>query len=231
MGNKLIISDLHEPCARKGALAFCRDVRRKYRTTETIFIGDVNDWHSISFHAHHPEMPGPNDEYELAHASIQKWKKAFPKATVILGNHDRRIVRLAETVNIPAKFIRTYNEVWGTPGWNWVDDYIDGEVYFNHGDGSTSGLYPAYNLVRKMGMSCVCGHFHSASGVKYLVNPLRRMFGMDVGSLIDDKAMAFAYGQRIKIRSVLSVGVIVDGVPSVVPMAVGHGERYHDSRF
>ena len=141
------------------------------------------------------------------------------------------ILRLAETVNIPAKFIRTYNEVWGTPGWNWVDDYIDGEVYFNHGDGSTSGLYPAYNLVRKMGMSCVCGHFHSASGVKYLVNPLRRMFGMDVGSLIDDKAMAFAYGQRIKIRSVLSVGVIVDDVPSVVPMAVGHGEKYHDSRF
>ena len=57
------------------------------------------------------------------------------------------------------------------------------------------------------------------------------MFGMDVGCLIDDKAMAFAYGQRIKIRSVLSVGVIIDGVPQVIPMPVGRGEKYHDSRF
>jgi len=82
-----------------------------------------------------------------------------------------------------------------------------------------------------MGLSCVVGHFHSAAGVKYLVNPLHRMFGMDTGCLIDDKAMAFAYGLRTKIRSMLSVGIIIDGVPQVIPMPVGKGEKYHDSRF
>jgi len=82
-----------------------------------------------------------------------------------------------------------------------------------------------------MGLSCVLGHHHSSGGVKWLVNPLRRMFGLDTGCLIDDKAMAFAYGMRIKIRSVLSAAVVIDGVPHHVIMPVGHREKYHDSKF
>ena len=212
-------------------MSFCRDLRRKYRTTKTLFIGDVVDWHSISFHAAHPEMPGPKDEYELAFAAIQKWYKAFPKADIVLGNHDRRVIRLAESVKIPAKFLRDYKNIWATPNWTWADEFIYDEVYYTHGDGCGSGLYPAFNLVRQMGMSVCIGHHHSAGGVKWMVNPLRRMFGLDTGSLIDDKAMAFAYGLRTKKRSVLSAAVVVDGVPHHIVMPVGKGEPYHDSRF
>lgn len=231
MSRILVISDLHEPSSRKGALHFCKDTADKYDVDKIIFIGDVTDWHSISFHAHHPEMPGPKDEFDLAFVCIKKWKKAFPKATVILGNHDRRVIRLAESVNIPAKFIRDYKDIWETPKWNWVDDLICDDVYYVHGDGPAGSLYPAYNLVRKFGMSCVLGHFHSAGGIKWLVNPLRRMFGMDVGSLIDDKQMTFAYNIRVPLRSVLSVGVVIDGTPYHVVMPVGKGEKYHDSKF
>lgn len=227
----LIIPDLHEPSSRKGALDFCRDLRRKYKTAHTIFIGDVVDWHSISFHTAHPEMPGPKDEFKLAYKNIQKWYKAFPKADVVLGNHDRRIIRLAESVKIPARFIRTYGETWETPNWTWADDFIYDEVFYTHGDGAGSGLYPAFNLVRKMGLSCVLGHHHSAGGVKWLVNPLRRMFGMDVGSLIDDKAMAFAYGSRKILRSVLSAAVVIDGTPHHIVMPCGKGEKYWDKNY
>jgi metallophosphoesterase superfamily enzyme len=231
MSTTLVIPDLHEPSSRKGALPFCRDLRRKYKPDKIVFIGDVVDWHSISFHAHHPEMPGPKDEFELAYARVNKWYRAFPEATVILGNHDRRVIRLAESVNIPARFIRDYKEIWDTPKWNWVDDLILDEVYFIHGDGCGGGLCPAYNMVRKMGMSCVMGHYHSAAGFKYLTNPLRRMFGLDVGSLIDDKTMAFAYGRKQVIRSTLGAAVIRDGHPQFIAMPCGAGEKYHDSRF
>lgn len=231
MSRTLIIPDLHEPCSRKGALRFCQDLRKKYKPDRIIFIGDVVDWHSVSFHAKHPEMPGPKDEFELAHKCIQRWYKAFPKATVILGNHDRRIVRLAESVNIPSSCIRNYKETWETPGWEWVDSLLLDEIYFVHGDRAGSGLYPAYNTVRRMGMSCVLGHYHSAAGIKWLVNPLRRMFGMDVGSLIDDKTMAFAYGWNQVMRSVLGAAVIIDGHPQHIAMPCGAGEKYHDSRF
>jgi UDP-2,3-diacylglucosamine pyrophosphatase LpxH len=231
MSRILVVPDLHEPCSRKGALQFCQDVRRKWKTDKVIFIGDITDWHSISFHAHHPEMPGPKDEYELAYKQIQKWYKTFPNAKIVLGNHDRRIIRLAESVNIPAKFLRDYKEIWNTPTWEWADDFIMDDVYYTHGDGTGGSLYPAYNLVRKIGMNCVCGHYHSAGGVKWLVNPLRRIFGMDTGCLIDDKQMAFAYGMRQKVRSVLSVGVVLDGIPYHIMMPCGRGEKYHDSRF
>lgn len=231
MSRILIIPDLHEPCSRKGALAFCRDLRRKYKTTKTIFIGDVVDWHSISFHAHHPDMPGPKDEFKLALEKIQKWYKAFPDATIILGNHDRRIIRLAESVNIPARFIRSYKETWKTPKWKWVHNLVHNEIYFVHGDGTGSSLYPAYNMVKGMGMSCVLGHFHTAGGYKWLVNPMRRMFGLDVSSLIDDKQMAFAYNTKNIKRSVLGAGIIIDGVPQHIPLPCGRGEKYHDSRF
>lgn len=231
MSRILIIPDLHEPCSRKGALAFCRNLRRKYKTTKTIFIGDVTDWHSISFHIHHPEMPGPKDEYELAFEKIQKWYKAFPKADIVLGNHDRRVIRLAESVNIPARFIRNYKDIWKTPDWAWADEFIYDEIYFTHGDGSGSGLYPAFNLVRQMGMSVCIGHHHSAGGIKWLVNPLRRMFGLDTGALIDDKAMAFAYGMRTKKRSVLGAAVILDGTPIHIPLPCSKGEKYWDGNF
>ena len=231
MSKILVISDLHEPCSRKGALPFCRDLRRKYKPNKIVFIGDLVDWHSISFHAKHPDMPGPKDEFELAFKCIRGWYKAFPEATVILGNHDRRIIRLAESVNIPARFIRSYKETWKTPKWNWVDSLVSDEIYFVHGDGCGGSMYPAYNLVRKMGMSCVLGHHHSAGGVKYLVNPLRRMFGLDVGALLDDKTMAFAYNKKVTMRSVLGAAVIIDGHPQFIAMPCGPNEKYHDSQF
>ena len=231
MSRVLCIPDLHEPCSRPGALEFCKDLRKQYKTDTTVFIGDVTDWHSISFHAHHPEMPGPKDEFELAFNCLKKWHKAFPKSTVCLGNHDRRIVRLAESVNIPSRFIRGYGEVWETKGWDWIHEIIIDDVLYSHGEGTGSSMYPAYNKMKKMGMSCVLGHFHSAGGVKWLVNPLRRMFGLDTGCLINDKAMAFAYGKFAVTRSVLSAAVIIDGVPQHIVMPCGKGERYHDSRF
>ena len=231
MSRILVIPDLHGPSTRPGALEFCKDLQNEYQTDTTIFIGDVTDWHSISFHAHHPEMPGPKDEFELAFECLQKWHKAFPEASVCLGNHDRRIVRLAESVNIPARFIRDYDDSWETPGWAWLHEIIVDDVLYSHGEGSGSSMYPAYNKMKKMGMSCVLGHFHSAGGVKWLVNPLRRMFGMDTGCLVDDRSMAFAYGKFAIVRSVLSAAVVIDGVPQHIIMPCGKGEKYHDSKF
>jgi metallophosphoesterase superfamily enzyme len=206
----LVIGDLHEPSCRKGYFEFVQEVYKKYRCNRVVYIGDLVDWHSISFHAAHPELPGPDDEYKLAYQRIQKWYKAFPDADVIIGNHDARIVRLAENANIPAKFLRNYSEIWKTPKWNWVDHVTIDDVYYMHGI-SYGGLHPAFNAARHLGMSCVMGHIHSVAGVKWCVSPNKRWFGLDVGCGIDDKSMAFAYGKHMKRRSVISCGVVVDG--------------------
>lgn len=226
----LVIGDIHEPVAHPGYCNFCQDLGSKHKVDDVIFIGDVVDWHAVSFHAHHPDAPGPKDEYELAKAGVKKWYRAFPKAKVCIGNHDERLVRLAETVNIPAKFLRTYNDIWETPKWDWQPEYVQEDVYYFHGTGS-GGMHPAFCTMQKMLMSTVQGHVHSAGGIKWRANPQRRVFGMDTGCGIDDRAIAFAYGHNLKTRSILSAGLVIDGVPQHCIMPCGAGEKYHRSRY
>lgn len=227
MSNQLCIGDIHEPVSRKNYLEFCLDLQDEWQCDEVMFMGDLADFHAISFHAHHPECPGPKDEYELAYEKIQKWYRAFPKARICIGNHDARIIRLAESVNIPTKFLRNFNEIWDTPGWTWDYSFIIDDVYYFHGTGN-GGLYPAPNAAKKMLMSVVMGHCHTAAGIKWLASPQRRIFGMDVGCGIDDKQFAFAYGQHIIKRSIISAGVVLDGIPYHEIMPIGKGEIYHD---
>lgn len=230
MSRVLVVPDIHEPVAHPAALAFCQDLYEEWNCNKVVFIGDVVDHHAISFHANHPECPGPMDEYELAYNKIQKWYKAFPKAHVCCGNHDMRVLRLAESVNIPSKYIRDHNEVWDTKKWEWVDSVTIDDNYLFHGTGC-SGMHPAFNTMRLLSMSVTMGHTHSNGGIKWLVNERTRMFGMDVGCLIDDEAMNFAYGKVFKKKSVLSTGVIIDGIPYYEMMPCARGEKYHRSRF
>jgi len=231
MSRNLVIGDIHEPVSRKGYLPFCQDIYDEWNCDKVTFIGDLVDWSAISFHARNPEAPGPMDEYQMALKATQKWYKAFPDGIVTIGNHDARPKRVAESVNIPAKFIRNYADLWETPNWKWVQSIIIDDVYYCHGHGKGGGNTPAWNLSKKMGMSVVLGHYHSKGSIHWSANPLRRWFGMDVGCGIDDKAYAFAYAKEQVTRSILSVGVVLDGCPYHEMMPCGRGEKYHDSRF
>ncbi len=230
MPRVLVIGDIHAPVSHPGYLSFCQALQAKHRCDQVVFIGDVVDWHGISFHASHPDAPGPKDEYELAAECITQWRKAFPTAKVCIGNHDERVVRVAEDAGIPSRFIRNYKETWETPDWDWAYDHVVDDVYYFHGTGC-GGVHPAYNAMQKMLMSTVMGHIHSASGLKWRANPNRRIFGMDTGCGVDDRAVAFAYGRHQKIRSILSAGVVLDGIPVPEIMAAGPGERFHRSKF
>ncbi len=229
MSRVLVIGDIHEPCAHPRYLKFCRDIYTEWSCDTVVFIGDIVDHHAVSFHAAHPECPGPSDEYELARKAVQKWYRAFPAATVLIGNHDARIIRLAESVNIPAKYLRDFPEVWGTPNWAWVYEYILDGVYYVHGTGR-SGLHPAYNLCKDMSMSVVMGHIHHCAGYKWRMSPVARLFGMDVGCGIDRDAWAFAYGKHMVKKPALGVGIILDGTPYHEIMPLATGEKYSKKR-
>lgn len=226
----LTIGDVHAPVTHPGYLPFCRDLRDQFKCDHVQFIGDCVDWHALSFHSKHPDAPGPKDEHELALEQIQRWYKVFPKAHVCIGNHDERVIRLAAEAGIPARFLRNYAETWETPKWKWDTDFITDDVYYFHGTGS-AGIHPSFNAMGKMLMSVVQGHIHSAGGIKWRANPQKRIFGMDTGCGIDDKAYAFAYGKDQKVRSILSAGVVLDGIPQHCILPCGPGERYHRSRF
>ena len=213
MSRVIAIGDIHCPCERKGYLEFCRDIYYQWDCDTVMFVGDIVDLHNISRFDPEPDAPGPKDEADKAAEAVQRWVKVFPDATVCEGNHDARVNRAAKNSNIPrGRFLRTYSEAWGTPTWEWVYEKTIDDVYYFHGDGY-SGLHPAYNAARQMAMSVVMGHIHTAGGSKWLVNPKQRWFSLDVGCGIDDKKYAFYYSQRMKRKSVISCGVVIDGHP------------------
>ena len=227
----LVIGDTHIPCVRKGYLQFCKDLKREYRCGTIVHIGDVVDEHAVSpTHPPLPDAAGPTEELAETRETVHEWHAAFPRVRVCIGNHDERPYHAATFMHICSDRMRRFNEVWRTPGWQWEYDYVIDGIYFTHRT-NNGGQSPAFNAMRERAMSVVLGHHHSCSGVKTMVNPERRLFGVDVGAGCDDRAIQFRYFRASQKRSVISAAVIIDGFPQVYVMPCSEGERYHDSRF
>lgn len=225
-----VIADIHEPFAHPMYLRFCQDTFSLWNVNKIHFIGDVVDNHAISFWDHDPDGHSGNDEATKAAERLDKWKEAFPKATVSIGNHDERHFRLAKKMGLPSRFLRNYKDVWETPGWNWDFSHTIDDVLYEHGTGS-SGKDAAINRAMNKRCSLTMGHVHCFAGVKWHANPFDNIFGMNVGCGIDIRAYSFAYGRDFPVRPILGCGIIIDGWNAIFePMRCGQGEPYHRRR-
>jgi hypothetical protein len=126
---------LHEPFCLDQYLYFCIEQYVRYNCTEVVFIGDIIDNHYSSYHETNADGMGGADELELAIKRIARWYDAFPEATIIVGNHDRMVMRKAQTSAIPSKWIKSYKEVLEVPGWSFVERYEKDGVQYIHGEG------------------------------------------------------------------------------------------------
>tara|TARA_R100000664_G_C2741713_1_gene130101 strand:- start:591 stop:1256 length:666 start_codon:yes stop_codon:yes gene_type:complete len=209
----LVIGDLHLPAEREDYLDFCLQVKRKYRTDTTVFIGDIIDHQAISFHQKHPESEAAMNEYALVMQSLKEWKKKFPKAKVCIGNHDERVHRVASNSGIPSVYLKDYQTVYGTPNWEWSHEFeIDG-VYYTHGTG-TSGARPAMSIAMARGQSVVSGHVHSVGAINCMTGPTDRLiYGFNVPTGVDRHHKAMYYGRNFLKKPVNGAGVVIDGKP------------------
>ena len=188
--NVLVIGDLHEPFCLDGYLDWCIEQYYTYKCTEVVFIGDVIDNHFSSYHETSADGMGGADELEFAIKRISRWRNAFPNATVVIGNHDRIIMRKAQTSAIPSKWIKSYKEVLETPNWNFVERYEVDNVQYIHGEGGT-----ARTKCRADMMNTVQGHLHTQCYTEHFVGKNFRVFGTQVGCGINHKAYAMAYAK------------------------------------
>lgn len=200
----LVVGDLHEPFCLDGYLAFCQDVYAKWNCNQVIFIGDIIDNHYSSYHESDPNGMGGGDELELAVKKVAKWAEAFPKADVLIGNHDRIIMRKAFSSAIPREWIKDYNEVLGTK-WNWVESIVYDDVLYEHGEGGQAKTKAKNNM-----MSSVCGHTHTQAYVEWFVGKKYRVFGMQVGCGVDASTYAAAYAKNFK-KQAIGCGVVLGG--------------------
>ncbi len=159
-----------------------------------IFIGDIIDNHYSSYHEVNidAEYSG-KQELDYAIERIARWYKAFPKATVIVGNHDRMVMRRAQTSSIPSKWIKSYKEVLEVPNWNFVERYVKDGVQYIHGEGGT-----ARTKCRADMMNTVQGHLHTQAYTEFYVGQNFRVFGTQTGCGIDHESYAMAYAKAGK---------------------------------
>ena len=203
--NVLVIGDLHEPFCLDGYLEHCIETYNKYKCNEVVFIGDVIDLHASSYHETNPDGYSAGEELRLAIQRISKWYNAFPKATIIIGNHDRIIMRKAQTAGLSKLWIKDYAEVLGTPGWNFTDSIEIDNVLYIHGEGGT-----ARARVRRDLQSIVQGHLHSQAYIDWCVGAKFKLFGMQTGCGIDHRSYAMAYGKEGP-KPAIACGVILQG--------------------
>lgn len=224
----LALSDLQVPFAHPDALAFCKAVAKKEKPDMIVQMGDLIDVHSTSDYDPDPDGMSAGDELQKSREELKKWAKAFPKVTVLLGNHDMRYHKAAFKARIPKDVLKSFGDMLETPKtWTYEEELIIDGVLYVHGDQST-GVSPnaSIELAKSAMQSVVHGHYHINAGIQYYANKRHLIFAFNTGCLIDRKAYAFNYGKKMIKKPILGIGVIDGGIPKFIPMPMDARGRW-----
>jgi len=204
--NVLVIGDLHAPFILEGYLEFCREQQEKFDCGTVIFIGDIVDAHSWSFHTHDVDGMSVSDEVNRAKKQLNEWYQVFPEAVVLYGNHDLLVARKAKVAGLSQHFIKDLGEILGAPtGWKFIHEYILNDVKYIHGS-----VGNAITRAKDERVSIVQGHLHSESFVEWSVSEKDAIFGMNVGCGLDHSAYAFEYAKPFPRKPIISCGIVLD---------------------
>lgn len=205
----LVVGDLHSPFDLDSYFDHCVEVYERYNCNRVVFIGDVIDNHYSSYHETDADGMGGGKELELAIKRLERYYHRFPDAHVTVGNHDRIIMRKAQSGGVPKEWIKDYQEVLRTPGWKYVTDVeIDGVLYI-HGEAGT-----AKTKARADMRSTVQGHLHTQAYTEYFVGANSRVFGTQVGCGIDAKSYAMAY-MKVGKKPAIGCAVVLGGKTAI----------------
>lgn len=222
MARVLVIGDTHAPGMREDYPDFLWDTYKSWKCDRVVHVGDLVDFHAISFHGKHPHTDSIDEEVAQARTQVQRIYKMFPKAEWLIGNHDCLSQRQAVKAGMPSDILREPAEYWKVPKWTVHPRFsrieIDGVLY-SHGETGPGGKFPAFNQAINNFQSTIIGHFHAAAGVWYVANTNHLVFGMNVGCGINWELLQFEYGQKFAKKPILGCGVVIDGLyPYFEPM-------------
>ena len=217
-----IIGDTHVPYEHKDYLAFCKRTFKKHKCNRIIHIGDLIDHHALSFHESEPMLKGAQGELLDARERLKPWYKAFPKLTVILGNHDRIPARQLKKIGIDSEvWMRPIEQVYDFPnGWNTAQEVVIDNVLYHHGE-TAGGVNGFRNDAISRMCNTVSGHNHSNAGISATASQHRLVWGMAVGCGVDNKSMAFVYGKHFKNKPIVGCGTVINGKPDIHLMNLG----------
>lgn len=227
-----VIGDTHLPFGIEGYLEFCIDTFKKYGCNTYVHIGDVMDFHNMSYHESDPDLHSAKDELEKAKDILKDWYTAFPELKICFGNHDLLPFRKAKTFGIPSQMLKSFGDILGAPkGWDFQFQHYIHDVLYTHGEGKNNP-----NALRKYAAesatNVVIGHAHSFAGTYHAANEGRAYWGMNVGCGIDRHKKAYAYGRNFQDKPVVGCGVVLENgkIPLFIPMDLGCKMKYKGSK-
>lgn len=223
--------DSHAPFHHPGTFDFLADLKREFKPTESICMGDELDYHAMSFHDTDPDGMSPTEEFYHGLKFMKEIYKIFPESKVCISNHSSLPFRRAFKFGLPSLFIRQYKEYMEAPdGWRWAERWeVDGVQYI-HGTGF-SGEYGHITAMKKHRQSTVIGHIHSHAGVQYSATERDLIFAVNTGWLGELDRYAFKYGRYFPNKPINGAAMIIDGkYAQFIPMDLGSRIKVVDTK-
>jgi predicted phosphodiesterase len=207
----LAFSCPHAPCMHDRYVRFLKKIEKKHNCNRVVMLGDIVDWNSISFHEKDVSLPNPVEEFKNARKQVKAIHRAFPKADMLIGNHDSLPSRKATQLGLPEEVLTDFKTLWSLDGWTIhprFHDLIIDDVVYRHGDKCKGGQMAAYKNAIAEFRSVVQGHLHAQAGVVYHANQEDCVFGMQVGCGVDHHNPAMSYGRVYAQKPIVGCGVV-----------------------
>lgn len=223
----LVISDLQCPYHHIDSFEFLKEIKKQFKPTRVINIGDEADFNSLNFHQISPDMKSASHELIEIRHYMGKLEKIFPNMDLVESNHGKLPKRRASAGGLPSAMLRSYNEIMDVgDGWRWHKS-LDIKLpngkwcHFAH-NYESNALNASKNLTRCL----VQGHHHSKFELAFWSNGTSQFWGATIGCLIDDSSPAFNYNKTSSKRPILGCMVIKNGHPMLIEMIVNKSNRW-----
>ena len=219
---------MHIPYHHIDTLPFLKAVKEKYKPDRVVCLGDEIDHHALSFHDSDPDLFSAGKELEKSIECLKPIYKLFPSVDIVESNHGSMVYRKGKHHGVPRHCLKSYRDILEAPrGWKWHTDLTIQlsnklRVYFCHGRGSN-----VLKVSQELSMCVVQGHYHNKFSINYWGNPFHLNWGMQIGCMIDDKSLAFAYNKTIVKRPIIGHGIIINGRPKLLPMVLDKKRRWN----
>lgn len=194
------------------------EVRDKFKPDIVVNVGDEVDNCALSRYPKDPNGESAGTELVRTRKVLERFSAEFPSVFLCESNHRQRLYKRAYEAGIPAEYLADVHEYLGVPdGWQWAFQWKFDGIVFEHGDRANSSLSAGDKLVDANHASTVFGHHSGRAGITYRHLAGKSLWSMNVGCLVDENGYGMNYLKMSRTKPVLSCGVIIDGVPMLIP--------------
>ena len=216
------LPDMHLPYMDWNAIEeVAEEIRLAKRRGDDVVVvqlGDLMDQRAWSRFPKEGDADSAQDEWNKTEECMERLYKLIPEMHILFGNHDSRIAKKATEAYLPKQLVKTLDNHFNFDGWKWHtsdDPLVIDDIAFIHGD--SFPIPRPISAALRLGQSVVYGHSHQAS-LSYVTTHNRTMFALNPGWLGDETQSAFRYASGSPHKCWKGYGVIIDGVPHLMPL-------------